>query len=48
MYDDPACEAVVITSFFYFQEVLQNLQANGFKGNIYRLNERNELVRCKI
>lgn len=48
LYEDSSCEAVVITSIFYFEEVLQTLQANGYKGKIYRLNERNELVLCNI
>ena len=43
-YEDEKCKAVVITSFFYFDEVLQDLKRNGFKGKIFKFNERYELV----
>ena len=47
LYNDTNCTAVVITSFFYFEEVLRTLRANGFKRAIYQINERNELVLCE-
>jgi len=46
-YEDKNCSSVVITSFFYFEEVLRDLRNHGFLGDIYRINENNEIVACK-
>lgn len=45
-FSDGSCTSVVITTFFYYQEVLCELRQQGFNGTIYRIDERNELVKC--
>jgi len=46
LFNDANCTAVVITSFFYFDEVFRQLLNQRFLGEIYRINENNELVLC--
>jgi hypothetical protein len=46
LYKDTSCMGVVITSFFYFKEIMQELLNQGFSGNIYRINENNEIILC--
>jgi SAM-dependent methyltransferase len=46
LYKDTSCAGVVITSFFYFKEIMKELLRQGFSGRIYRINENNEIVPC--
>jgi hypothetical protein len=46
LYKDANCSGVVITSFFYFKEIMKELLSRGFSGKIYRINENNEIVLC--
>ena len=47
LFKDKNINSVLITSFFYFDEVYADLLKNDFKGTIYRVNERNEVEECK-
>jgi hypothetical protein len=46
LYNDPGCPGVVITSFFYFKEVISELLRQGYSGKIYRVDENNDIVLC--
>ncbi len=48
LYRDRKCKGVVITSFFYFAEIIDELLRQGFSGEIYRINENNEMVHCTV
>jgi|GEM_PF-5199858 len=44
--NDKSCESVLITGFFYFNEILSVLRQSGFDGEIYTINEKSEMVKC--
>lgn len=45
LFQDPKCKKVLITSYFYFDEVLNNLINHGYSGDILYINEHAELIR---
>jgi SAM-dependent methyltransferase len=46
MLSDKSCKAVLVTGFFYFNEIQSTLRQSGFDGEIYGINENGELVKC--
>lgn len=46
LFSDKSCNSIVITGLFYFDEIIEIIRKNGFKGEIYKINEKNELEKC--